>query len=147
MTREDCLPERRLMQPVILNAISDAIAKNGDSRRPNRIEIDHEIALRWLTETGPDFEQVCDWVGMHPGMVQRLALEFVMSNQAIPHMHRSAGTRRRNPQSPASIAARAGVSVSAVRNVIKQGKGSADMIARVRAILADLEAEDRKVPR
>ena len=144
MTREDCLPERRLMQAVILNAISDAVASNGDSRRPKRIEFDQEIALRWFTEAGPDFEQVCDWAGMHPDMVSRLVLEFVTSNQAIPRMNRSAGTRRRNPQSAASIAARAGVSASAARNVIKHGKGSADMIARVRAAIADLEAENRK---
>jgi len=142
MTREDCLPERCLMQAVILNAINDALASNGDSR-PKRIEFDREIALRWFTDGGPDFEQVCDWAGMHPYMVRRLVLEFVASNQAIPRMTRSAGTRRRNPQSAASIAARAGVSPSAVRNVIKRGKGSADMIARVRAAITNLDTEDR----
>lgn len=144
MTREDCLPERRLMQAVILTAISDAIATKGDNRRPNRIEFDQEIALRWFTEAGPDFEQVCDWAGMHPHMVRRLVLEFVASNQAIPRINRNTGSRRRNPQSAASIAARAGVSASAVRHVIKHGKGSADMIAKVRTAIVELENEDRK---
>ena len=144
MTAEEILSTQRLMQAVILQAIGDAIGSKTDSRRPNRIEIDKRLALRWFEEAGPDFEQVCEGAGLHPAMVRSLALAFIASSQPMPRIARDQfPARHRNPLSASSIAAHAGVSVTAVRNVLKHDMGSPNMKDLVRKTAQDLANQHR----
>lgn len=143
MTPEDFLPERRLMQAVILNAIGDATGRKSDNRRPNHVELDRRDAIRWFTEAGADFRDVCEIAGIHPDTVAMLALAFIESKEPMPRVMRQAGTFERDPMSDAAIAAHAGVSVSAVRGVLKYGIGSAAMKARVHATIEDLATTER----
>lgn len=102
MTPEDALPERRLMQAIILNAIGDATGRKSDCRRPNQVENDRRDAIRWFAEAGFDFRRVCEFAGMHPDMVRRLALDFIASAEPMPRVARNTSTVRRRPRSPAT---------------------------------------------
>jgi hypothetical protein len=143
MIPEESLPERRLMQAVILNAIGDATGRKGDTRRPYHVEKDKREAIRWIAEAGPDFQRVCELAGMSPDMVRARALAFIASADPMPRVVRNPSAFDRDPLSPASIAGHAGVSVSAVRGVLKYGLGSVEMKDRVRRSIEQLSNPER----
>ncbi|WP_145916920.1 hypothetical protein [Erythrobacter sp. QSSC1-22B] len=98
MITKEALPERRLMQAIILNAIGDATGRKSDCRRPNQVANDQRDALRWFAEAGPDFRRVCEFAGMHPDVVRRLALDFIASAEPMPRVARNTSTVRRRPR-------------------------------------------------
>lgn len=148
MIDENALPERRLMQAVILNAIADASGRGNGSRRPMQAAADRRIALRWFIDAGPDYQRICEFAGLHPETVRKYALAFIASGKPLPRMyrnavHKSAPRTSPNPLSPTAIAIHAGVSVSAVRNVLKHNKGSAELKERVLESLRTLTEQHR----
>lgn len=142
MTDVSTIPERRLMQAVILNAIADACGRCGDGRRPAQVATDRRIAIRWFKEVGPDYRGVCELAGLHPETVSKFALAFIASGEPFPRINRSA-SRDRSPLSSAAIAAYTGVSVAAVRGVLKHDQGSHDMRERIRQSMRDLTDQQR----
>lgn len=139
---ESTLPERRLMQAVILTAIADACGSAVQGRRDFIIEADKRDAIRWLSEAGHDFQRVCELAGLHHETVRKFSLAFIRSGDAFPRVHRQNASRRGNPLSPSAIAARAGISASAVRGVLKHDQGSAAIKEMVRRSLRAI-AEER----
>jgi hypothetical protein len=137
---ESSLPERRLMQSVIITAISDARGDTRD-RRPERVEADKRAAISWITEAGADFREVCDLAGLDADCVRTYALAFIASGDKFPRAQKHPPTRTRNPLAPHAIAVRAGVSPSAVYAVLNQGIGSQAMQRRVRATMQEIASE------
>lgn len=131
------------MQAVILTAIADACG-TPNGRPANRVAADKRAALTWFEDAGPDFERVCDLAGLHPQTVRKFALAFIQSGKPFPRIPRQNHCgRNRNPVSPATIAARARVSVAAVRGVLKHDRGSSELKCLVRTTLQDLAQEQR----
>ena len=137
---ESSLPERRLMQSVIITAISDARGDTRD-RRPERVEADRDAALKWITEAGRDFREVCDLAGLDADCVRTYALAFITTGNSFPRAQPQPRKRPRNPLAPHAVAARAGVSPSAVYAVLNHGTGSFDMQRRVRATMQEIASE------
>lgn len=126
------------MQAVILTAISDACDTRANGRRATLRDEHRRAALKWFTDADTDFEGVCELAGLHPHTVRKFALAYINSRQSFPRIHRQTFVRNHNPLCAASIAARAGVSPSAVQGVLKHDKGSEHMKDLVRRSLREL---------
>lgn len=137
MTTEDALPEKRLMQAVILHALADAMGNNTFGREAAQ-ELDKERAFNWFDRAGADFQAVCELAGLSPSHVRRYALAFIATESEMPRLRRDAYKPTRNPLSINSIAAHAGVSPSATRAALKRKQGSPAMLQRVRRAHAEL---------
>lgn len=133
LTAEDALPELRLMQAVIVNAIMDAAARDdrASTHRLNRTEAERRRAIQWFEEAGPDFQMVCQLAKLDPGEVRKRVLSFLASERSKKAVRRVTHERARDALGVAAIATRAGVSESAARAVLSNGRGSKAMQARV----------------
>lgn len=144
MTREDDLPERRLMQAVLIQAIRDAMGKASDQRIRDHKELNQQRALEWFEEAGASFRHVCELAGHDADSVRDSVLAFIASEKPFPSMPRAVQslTACQNDRlSIRSIAAHAGVSPSAVRSVLKYDKGSPKMRRLVAQTVRKLESE------
>lgn len=148
-------PERRLMLATIVNAIADATGYNNTGCNPSLRKLDRERALKWFENAGPDYVTVCHLAGLDPDCLRRAALEFIESGKRVPRkVGEISDLRSRAPSKPkpprfgasiADIAKHAGVSRSAVENVL-YGYGSTsrdmkDRVHRARRELAEAQKE------
>lgn len=131
-------PEIRLMQAIILTAIADACGQPTDTCSPAEREANRRRALLWIGDAGRDFQAVCMLAGFHPESVRKIALEFIESGKPFPRLNRGGGHTRLNPLSSAAVAAKAGVSPSAVRNVLGADKGSPELKSRVHSAIREI---------
>lgn len=132
MSKSADIPELRLMQCVIINAIYDAIGQNSSGRNASQRSRDRDAAIAWFEVGGADFRYVCQLAGFDPDWLRRTALAFIRSEEKKPRLIRTQKARSRNPTGISAIAARAGVSMSAVRAALIHRQGSKEMQARVK---------------
>lgn len=101
-TPEDVLPEQRLMQAILISAISDAAGQAADNytfKRPGQAgQLQHE-ARAWI-ESDPDFDMVCELAGWSPIFVRRHALAFIDSGRRKPKLARNGGPHSKPRRQP-----------------------------------------------
>jgi hypothetical protein len=141
MTPHNVIPEQRLMQAVILNAIADACGQPTDTGKPAEIEVYQRRARMWIDDAGSDFRGICDLAGLDPKTVRKFALAHIESGKPFPRVNRVTRIAERNPLSTGAIAARAGVSPTAVGNVLRKDQGSRQMKERVRTAVREITQE------
>lgn len=149
-SEEYVTPERRLMMATIVTALADATGQSYFQHADDR-ERSRKAALRWFRDAGADFQHVCHLAGLEPSNVRRAALDFIASGDPIPRCPRRTKVGSFAPRKPkparfgvpiAQIAASAGVSPSAVRNVLSgTGSASRDMQHRVRRAHRELNEQ------
>ena len=66
--------EEALWRAVITQALMDAASQ---SKKPEQ-QMAREQARRWLTKSCDDFNTVCDYAGMEPAYVRRMAKQALM---------------------------------------------------------------------
>jgi hypothetical protein len=146
---EQTTPERRLVLAIILNAIADATGCGSTRSYQNTMDRDRRTALQWFEDAGQDFQHICLLAGFEPSNVRRAALEFIASGERLPNRQRRINPRHNPKPSPygasvAQIADHAGVSQTAVRNVLTNtGNSSHNMQMRVRRAVRDLTEPEK----
>jgi hypothetical protein len=92
-------PEMRLFRHIILNAVVDAIYGASWTRADESNQIKSE-AWRWFVNAGPDFEMICECAGLHPEIVRKSALAFIIKQREAPDsatrpgLHQTGGPKR-----------------------------------------------------
>lgn len=86
----DHTPERRLMIAIIIQAINEAVGYSGVTEPPAKRAQAKAAARNWFETNSEDFQQVCEFAGLHPETVRRSALRYirVQSQSNLPGLPR-----------------------------------------------------------
>lgn len=91
MIAEHAIPDRRLWQAVILQAVIDATSQARDAGECSQ----RRDARKWFEAAGPDFQDVCEQAGVNPCLIRKQALAEV----AEADRRQSAPIRQRRTRS------------------------------------------------